>query len=155
MRRRISAGSIEFAVVGDAVTILSLSLDDGWQETSRDESDDDVELDLQRDGARIELDADVDDGTLEVDIDTSTVAAGTYVEPTLGGDVALTVADDAIAIESITPAEGWEVDDQEQSSSSVDIDLIDTTSARTVDVSAEVDDDELEIETDTRIAVAT
>lgn len=60
--------------VEDGVLVLGeVVLNDGWTETDRDVSSDDIELDFRRDGDGFfetwELNADLDDGELEIEID--------------------------------------------------------------------------------------
>ncbi|MGJ7442054.1 hypothetical protein [Aquipuribacter sp. MA13-6] len=63
------AALVELDVVDGALVLGGVTVSDGWTETDRSESPDEVELDLQRGAETWELDVDLDDGVMEVEID--------------------------------------------------------------------------------------
>ena len=67
------AGTVAVSVDGSRLVLGDVGLMDGWNETSRDVDNDDVELDFRRDGDGFfelwEFNADLDDGKLEIEID--------------------------------------------------------------------------------------
>lgn len=63
------AATAELAVDGDAVTLVDLSVTDGWDVTERDEDDGEVDVQLRQGNVTWDFDAEVDDGRLQVQID--------------------------------------------------------------------------------------
>lgn len=67
------AGTAEVAVDNGRLVLGDVTITDGWSETSREVDDDEVELDLRREGDGFfelwELQADLDDGGLDIEVD--------------------------------------------------------------------------------------
>ncbi|MEO1059570.1 MAG: hypothetical protein AAFY28_21920, partial [Actinomycetota bacterium] len=97
------AGSVELAVTGNSVSLVDVQLADGWNETNRSTSDDEVKVDLQSATASIDVDAEIESGSvLEIDVDTKwQQPAGTYVESTIAGDVTIVFDGAMVTIGSI------------------------------------------------------
>ena len=148
-------GTVDLAVDGDTVSIAGLDLADGWSESSRSEDDGDVDLNLTSATATIEIDADVDSAALlEVDVDSKfDLGAGTYVEPTIAGDVIVLLDESAVSVDSFDLVDGWDVVADSQDGESFDVTLAEGSSAATVELAGDVDDGRGEIDTESRIPI--
>ncbi|MEM8620983.1 MAG: hypothetical protein AAGF73_14795 [Actinomycetota bacterium] len=148
-------GTVDLAVDGDTVSIAGLDLADGWSESSRSEDGGDVDLDLTSATATIEVDADVESGALlEVDVDSRfDLGAGTYIEPTIAGDVIVLLEEFSVSVDSFDLADGWDVIDDSQDGESFDVTLAEESSAATVEVEGDVADGRGEIDTESRIPI--
>ncbi len=67
------AATVEVTVEDGRLALGDVTITDGWDETSREVDDDEVELDVRRDGDGFfelwELQADLDDGALTIEVD--------------------------------------------------------------------------------------
>lgn len=67
------AGSAEVTLSDGRLVLGAVTVTDGWSETSREVDDDEIELDLRREGMGFfelwELKADLDDGGLDIEVD--------------------------------------------------------------------------------------
>ncbi|MEM9515407.1 MAG: hypothetical protein AAGA42_11185 [Actinomycetota bacterium] len=150
-----AAGAIELHVSGTSVTLGAFDLNQGWSQTSNSSSTSEVDIDVQSATTKIDLEADVNSsGVLEVDVDTYwELAAGSYVEPTIAGNVTVVYNGSGVSFGSIELNDGWSITSQTDNASTIEVIMANQSNTDTVRLTAEVDDGRGEIDTRNRIAV--
>jgi hypothetical protein len=63
------AGSVTVSIDGDRLVLDDLTVGDGWEVATREEDDDELEIDLVRGDQRWDLEIELDDGRLDVERD--------------------------------------------------------------------------------------
>ncbi|MEM8618470.1 MAG: hypothetical protein AAGF73_01980 [Actinomycetota bacterium] len=151
-----TAGSAEFIVDGRTVSVGTMDLDGGWTETKRSVSDDvDIDL-LSSNNTKIDIDADLgSSGTIfELDVDTDwALNAGTYLEPTIAGDVYVTYDGSQLTFESANLNDGWVISSQGGSGTNIVMTITDQSTNDTVRITGKIDSSKIEIDNRTRVAL--
>lgn len=149
------AGSVELAVSGTSVSLIDVQVADGWNETNRSTSNDQVKLYMQSATGSVEVDAEIESGSvLEVEVDTKwQQPAGVYVESTIAGDVTIVFDGATVTIGAIDLLDGWAVTGQSGDSDDVEVNLANASTGDTVRIDAELDDGRGDIDTRTRITL--
>jgi hypothetical protein len=165
------AGEVEFEHNGDQLVLIEVRPGDGWEHTV-DESrhDNEIEVDLRRDGDEAEFEAEIDDGRLEVDIkieqyidwsgappetntddstdvtdNTTDEAAETY-EVRDAGEVLLRIDGDRLVLVEVRPNDGWDFQIKEESRHEIEIEF--RSNGREIDFEAELEHGRIKVDID-------
>ncbi|NQY56473.1 MAG: hypothetical protein HRT86_08320 [Ilumatobacteraceae bacterium] len=107
--------------------------------------------------AKIEIDADLGtSGTIfELDVDTDwLLPPGTYVEPTIAGDVTVAYDESQRTFRSADLLDGWAISSQSGSGTDITMTITDQSTSDTVRITAKIDDGKVDVENRTRVALA-
>jgi hypothetical protein len=142
------AGTVTFSLADGALVLDDVSPADGWDVTEQEADDDEIDVDLERDGEKYEFRVELEDGTiLEVDIDHDIDDAepGTF-ELGDAGSVTVSIEGDRLVLDDLTVGDGWEVATREEGDDEIEIDLV--RGDQRWDVEIELDDGRLDVERD-------
>lgn len=144
------AGTVEFTIGDGGLELIEALPDDGWEHEIEVDGNEEIEVDFRQEGREHTIEIEYDDGVLEIEIDLEVDPAepGTFA---LGpaGTVEIAVDGDDVRLVDLSPADGWDVTEQDTDDGEVDIQL--RQGDVVWDFEAEVDDDRLEVHLDFEI----
>jgi hypothetical protein len=143
------AGTVTFSIVGGALVLVDVAPADGWEVTEQEADDDEIDVDLERDGETHVFQVELEDGgtVLTVDIahDIDDAEPGTF-ELGDAGSVTVSIDGDRLLLDDLTVGDGWEVVTREESDDEIELDLV--RGDQRWDLEIELDDGRLEVERD-------